>query len=607
MAWTALLFMRVYAQPVPGPENVGAPENLSPDVPGETLAPVAVSPPVGEVIRLAQSGVGEDVVLAYVQNSTGGFELTSDQILYLRDIGVSSPVISAMLNRDAGLRNQPPQAQPSTPPPAPPSVPVEAPLTPSAPTEVSSPPPQVNYFYSSLSPYGSWVDMEGVGWCWQPTVVVVNRGWQPYCDSGHWVYTEAGWFWRSDYSWGWAPFHYGRWYNHPRCGWVWTPDTVWAPSWVVWRSGGDRCGWAPLPPHATFDVRVGWTFNGVRVRADFDFGLRPNHFTFVGLHDFNDRDIRHHRLPTTEVTKIYKNTTIVNNYTVNNTTIVNRGIPVERVSSVARTPVQHATVRDVPAGSGRVNIVSRSTEKESVVYRPVLKEPAKTTRVEVQKIDNRHPVIRHTPSVPVVSQSRGDFRTTPAGNNVVRGQREVSNPSPRQVERAPSPSSGQQPGTSTTTTTRTRQPEPRVEKESKPSQISPTPVPSQSAPRPNSAPAGTPPSKPQRQVPQEQNKRAAIADSPPPSQATTRVVPSTAPTIPARDLPATPPQSTAVERAPRNVPAESREPRGGNPHNYEPKGYHQSRETHAPPSKPKNSSESQGNSSNSKANKKDRD
>jgi len=113
---------------------------------------------------------------------------------------------------------------------------------------------------------------------------------------------------------------------HSRCGWVWTPDTVWGPAWVVWRSAGDRCGWAPLPPRAVFDVRLGWSFNGVRVRADFDFGLRPDHFTFVGLHDFNERDLRHRRLERTEVTRIYKNTTIVNNYTVNNTTIVNRGI-----------------------------------------------------------------------------------------------------------------------------------------------------------------------------------------------------------------------------------------------------------------------------------------
>ena len=131
------------------------------------------------------------------------------------------------------------------------------------PAYVTSPPADVSYFYNDLSPYGSWVNLDGYGWCWQPRAVVVSPGWRPYCDGGYWVYSDAGWYWQSSYSWGWAPFHYGRWYAHPRCGWVWTPDRVWGPAWVTWRVAGDSCGWAPLPPHAEFDVRLGWRFNGV--------------------------------------------------------------------------------------------------------------------------------------------------------------------------------------------------------------------------------------------------------------------------------------------------------------------------------------------------------
>ncbi|HZR21100.1 MAG TPA: DUF6600 domain-containing protein, partial [Verrucomicrobiae bacterium] len=184
-----------------------APENNGP--PGATAvapaAPPAVSPAAAEVVRLAEAGTSDDVILAYIQNSTGTFELSADQILYLRDIGVSSPVITAMLGRDSVLRGQP---APSTPAPAAPVVqapppepaPVSAPLVPEpAPTYVSSPPPEVGYFYDGLSPYGTWVQLDGVGWCWQPRVVALNHGWRPYCDSGHWVYTDAGWFWQSDY------------------------------------------------------------------------------------------------------------------------------------------------------------------------------------------------------------------------------------------------------------------------------------------------------------------------------------------------------------------------------------------------------------------------
>jgi len=558
-----------YAQPAPE----------TPESPGNSVNPaVAVSPAVAEVLRLAESGVGEEVVLAYIQNSSGGFNLSADQILYLRDVGLSAQLISAMLGRDAGLRGQPQPIQPQPeqqPPPGPgpgpngPDVPVEAPLTPQS-TEVVSPPPQVNYFYSSLSPYGTWVDLAGVGWCWQPSALVVNRSWQPYCDGGHWVYSDCGWFWQSDYSWGWAPFHYGRWQRHPRCGWVWSPDTVWGPSWVVWRSGGDRCGWAPLPPHAEFDVRLGWRYNGVRVRADFDFGLRADHFTFVGLHDFNERDLRHRRLGPTEVTKVYNNTTIVNNYTVNNTTVVNRGIPVERVASVARTPVQRATVREAPAGSTRVNLAARGAEKDTaVVYRPALKVQPKTAPVTVQKVDDRHPVIQHTPNVAVVRQTKTGFQAAPAAPGLRRGQSET----PRQnVDRSGSAS----PGASQPAPTRTQQQPPRTEQT----------VPRAQPPR-GITPAPTTPS---------QNPRQNRAVPPDRSEGTPSKVPSRS------SVSEAPPQSQHIDRS-RTVPTESR---GGNSQYY-PKGYHQAQETRSAPAARQSapSPSSQGGPWNSKPRKND--
>jgi hypothetical protein len=248
------------------------------------------------------------------------------------------------------------------------------------------------------------VDLAGIGWCWQPTVVVVNRGWQPYCDRGHWLYCSSGWYWQSEYSWGWAPFHYGRWQLHPRCGWVWSPDTVWGPAWVTWRTVGNNCGWAPLPPHAVFQAGVGWRYNGVTVSATFGFGLQANCFTFVGLNNFNNRDLSHARLAPVEVTKIYNHTTIINNYTVNNTTVINHGIPVERVSAVATTPVHRATVREAAVGSGRTITTTPAAEKgETVVYRSQLKAPVRSAPVVVQKVDDRHPVIRHTPTVQVAA------------------------------------------------------------------------------------------------------------------------------------------------------------------------------------------------------------
>ena len=40
------------------------------------------------VIQLADSGVEEGVLLAYVNNSISTFNLGSDEIIYLKDLGV---------------------------------------------------------------------------------------------------------------------------------------------------------------------------------------------------------------------------------------------------------------------------------------------------------------------------------------------------------------------------------------------------------------------------------------------------------------------------------------------------------------------------------------
>jgi len=375
-------------------DSVATVPDAPPPMTAIASAPTNIPPAIADVIRLAESGVGDDVVLAYIQNSQATFNLGADNVLYLRDVGVSSVVITAMLNHDTMLRNEAPPNPNNVPPvqePPLPPVQEEAP-----PAYSSTPPPEANYFYSDLSPYGTWVELAGVGWCWQPRTVLINHGWRPYCDGGHWLNSDCGWYWQSDYSWGWAPFHYGRWQMHNRCGWVWVPDTVWAPSWVVWRTSGDSCGWAPVPPHAVFDAGFGWRFNGVRVGLNFDFGLRPDCFTFVAFHDFTHRDLGHRRLPATEVTRVYSHTTVINNFAANNRTIVNRGVPVERVSAATHTQIRTVAIRDSSATAGRITSTRVMENGTPVVYRPQLRRPSTPINVVAQKVDERHPVIQHS-------------------------------------------------------------------------------------------------------------------------------------------------------------------------------------------------------------------
>jgi len=156
-----------------------------------------------------------------------------------------------------------------TPPPT-------APTTTTTYTDTTPPPTEVtvNYFYDNLAPYGSWVEVEGYGRCWRPTAVIYDSGWRPYCDRGHWVYTDCGWYWDSDYSWG-ATFHYGRWFRHSRYGWCWYPGGIgfggrhyWSPALVAFVGFGHggfgfgHVGWVPLAPYERFHPWYGRGYSG---------------------------------------------------------------------------------------------------------------------------------------------------------------------------------------------------------------------------------------------------------------------------------------------------------------------------------------------------------
>jgi hypothetical protein len=335
------------AQPTPPPpdsatESSALPPNIHP------------TSPLAQVVRLTQGGVDESIIMTYVTNSGSTFNLDSDKIIYLKDIGLPNEVVTAMMQRDQQL-----QQQMAATAYQPPTQPAPAPETTEQPE--TAPPPQpveqpaevtVNYFYDTLTPYGSWVDVDGYGRCWRPSVVLYNPGWQPYCDHGHWVYTDCGWYWFSDYSWGWAPFHYGRWFQIPRWGWCWMPDTVWGPSWVTWRYSSDYCGWAPLPPFAAYREGVGFFYHGRNVSIGFDFGLSVNCFTFVPIGHFCDPHPHRFRANATQVTQIYNHTTVINNFDVRDHNFVNHGIDPERITAVTRTPIHPISIRDTGSPSG---------------------------------------------------------------------------------------------------------------------------------------------------------------------------------------------------------------------------------------------------------------
>ena len=127
-----------------------------------------------DLLKMAAAGVGDDIILAYVQHSKAAFDLTADDIITLKNDKVGSSVIQAILNHDA------------------PAI-VAAPSSASAPTLNSDPgampaplveamPAAPGPDYEWIPGYWSWGDGS---WIW------VYGNWRPY---GIWrPYGFYGW------------------------------------------------------------------------------------------------------------------------------------------------------------------------------------------------------------------------------------------------------------------------------------------------------------------------------------------------------------------------------------------------------------------------------
>lgn len=317
-------------------------------------ANVAMSPGLGEVVKLVQAGVGEEIISAYITNSTEVFDIGADQILYLHDLGMPSHLITALIQQDstpeAIARRQATAAAPTAPAPEPATAPAPAPATTtSAPAVVytvpaAQQPVVINQFYNDLAPYGTWVEVAGYGRCWRPTVAIYNHSWRPYCDNGRWVWTDHGWYWYSDYSWGWAPFHYGRWTSHATFGWMWVPDVHWGPAWVSWRTSSSYCAWAPLPPLAIFSIGIGWSYGGRHYRDECDF--IPHHrYVALPIRNLHDARPTRHLIAARQVEQTVRVSSAANNYTTVNQSVINRGVPVETVARESGSKIRPVSLR----------------------------------------------------------------------------------------------------------------------------------------------------------------------------------------------------------------------------------------------------------------------
>jgi hypothetical protein len=313
--------------------------------PTAVIAPAQINlPPVpAEVLRMSEAGMSDDVITAYLQKSAYPYTLDAGQIIYLHDMGVSSAVLDALVANGGMAAN----AQATV---------VNEAANPDNVSPAATPPVNgvATNFYSSLAPYGTWVNVPTYGWCWQPTVLVVDPAWQPYCNNGYWLWSDQGWYWNSYYSWGWAPFHYGRWCQSPGYGWLWCPDNTWGPAWVCWRNNPGYCGWAPLPPGACFTAGVGWTFNGLAVGFNFGFGLGPRCFTFCDFDDFCQRHPFEHFRHGRDADCFFHDSRVDNDFALDaHHHFINRGINPSRIEAATHTRIGQVAVNDLPHRAGR--------------------------------------------------------------------------------------------------------------------------------------------------------------------------------------------------------------------------------------------------------------
>ena len=178
------------------------------------------------------------------------------------------------------------------------------------------------YFYSQLSPYGSWIEVDYGVVVWRPTIIRTN--WMPY-QMGQWVWTYDGWYWDSYEPFGFITYHYGRWYFDDYFGWLWYPDYEWAPAWVEWRYSNNYIGWAPLHPYAGFSVSVGIYFTNTYYTPYY-------HWNYVGYGNFCDPYVYNYYVEPGYKYRIHSGTKYRNNFVYYNGRIQNKGVDVKYVS-----------------------------------------------------------------------------------------------------------------------------------------------------------------------------------------------------------------------------------------------------------------------------------
>ncbi|MBI2418228.1 MAG: hypothetical protein HYV28_10080 [Ignavibacteriales bacterium] len=265
-----------------------------------------------------------------------------------------------------------------------------------------------NYFYSRLTPYGDWIELDRGVTVWRP--VNVSPRWSPYM-RGSWIWTDCGWYWDSYENYGDIVYHYGRWYNDEYYGWIWVPDYQWSPAWVEWRYDNDYIGWAPLPPYAVFG-------NG-GIHFSINFNINYHHFHFVKYRHFGSSDIHSYYEPDRYKYRIYNNTRVRNEYGYERDRVVNRGIDRATIEQRGKVKVRERQIsfredenradNMTRVGGDRIEI-SVPRERGTTVTRDMnIKRADRSSSMNTERV-----TIGRPERAPVDTKTNTERNTTPA-------------------------------------------------------------------------------------------------------------------------------------------------------------------------------------------------
>lgn len=160
--------------PAPAARATATPE--APAAPSSTAPPASLPRSLQDIVRLVRSGIDDSVVVAFVQTAPSMPRPSADDLLNLREAGVSPAVLTALLKRPAPAR----PARPTTIPGVAPAPERGTPPAAAAPPTVivqQAPAPSVTYlpsysytwYASPYWTYRSWYDPWYRPWCAWPT------------------------------------------------------------------------------------------------------------------------------------------------------------------------------------------------------------------------------------------------------------------------------------------------------------------------------------------------------------------------------------------------------------------------------------------------------